>query len=95
MSARRLAPTVLVLAVLAAPATAGDFDAFWQSLSADEKALVDRVAADMFQENRMGAPTASFEESGERRKSRFRARAMKALGVDQAPKAPPKGRRDI
>jgi hypothetical protein len=95
MSPQRLAPCAIAIAILASPAAASDFEAYWAGLSTDEKAMVDLVAAELFRENRMGAPTASFEESGERRKARFRARALKSLGVAPAPKPPPKGRRDI
>jgi hypothetical protein len=95
MSRHFLALPLLLLAAATAPAGADDFDSYWASLSREEQALVDRVAADIFEENRMGAPTPSFKESGDRRKARFRAKAMKVLGVVRPPKAPPMDRRDI
>lgn len=89
-------PAALIASLAASSAAAeDDFDAYWAGLTRDEQALVDRVAADMFEENRMGAPTPSFAESGDRRKARFRAKALKALGVEHPPKAPPMNRRDI
>ncbi|NWG91006.1 MAG: hypothetical protein HXY21_00655 [Parvularculaceae bacterium] len=81
-------PVVIIAAAFAVlspvNARAEAFASYWSTLSEAERVFVDRVAASMYSEER-GMRIESYSLLNSASKTRFRARAVEALGVENRP----------
>jgi hypothetical protein len=67
-----------------APGRSEPFPTYWTTLGPAERQFVDRVAADLYSEER-GRRLADYNRLNSASKQRYRARAVEALGVENRP----------